>query len=102
YDQLSALSRRVERMYGLMERATQPITGVITHAVQSGIRTELVGEARTIFDIIEPESVGASLRRSFGVRSGIDGLRRIVAQHAPRLASEGVVVSPESMPALYQ
>jgi homocitrate synthase NifV len=95
YERLSALSRHVENIYGLMERATQPITGAITHAVQSGIRTELVGEARFIFDIIEPESVGAVLRRSFGVRSGLDGMQRILSQQAARLAEAGVSVTPD-------
>ena len=102
YHQLLELSRRVERLYGLLERSTQPITGVITHAVQSGIRTELVGEARWVFDVIDPESIGTSLTRSFGVRSGTDGLRRMLAPHSERMASAGVQLTSDTISAVYE
>lgn len=78
YQGLCELSRRVEQLYGLMETPTQAITGVITHGILSGIRTELIAKAPTIFDIVEPESVGANLTRMFGVRSGRDGMFRFL------------------------
>jgi isopropylmalate/homocitrate/citramalate synthase len=78
YDGLFALSRLGERLYGLMENPAQAITGVITHSIQSGIRTELLKKAPTIFDILDPREIGSNLVRMFGVRSGRDGLLRFL------------------------
>lgn len=80
YDELVQLSRLTERLYGLMENPAQAITGVVTHSVQSGIRTELLRRAPTIFDILDPREVGADLVRMFGVRSGRDGLLRFLRE----------------------
>lgn len=80
YDQLTQLSRIAEGLYGLMENPAQAITGVITHSVQSGIRTELLRRAPTIFDVLDPTEVGADLVRMFGVRSGRDGLLRFLRE----------------------
>lgn len=80
YHALFALSRLAERLYGLMENPAQAITGVITHSIQSGIRTELLNKAPTIFDILDPAEIGSSLVRMFGVRSGRDGLLRFLRQ----------------------
>jgi isopropylmalate/homocitrate/citramalate synthase len=80
YDQLTRLSRLSESLYGLMENPAQAVTGVITHSVQSGIRTELLRRAPTIFDILDPREVGADLVRMFGVRSGRDGLLRFLRE----------------------
>lgn len=82
---LSRLSRIVEKTYGLMESPTHPITGVITHGVLSGIRTQLIERAPTIFEVVDPESVGAVRARVFGVRSGTDGMRRFLDDHADEL-----------------
>jgi isopropylmalate/homocitrate/citramalate synthase len=87
-DRLCTLSRLAEKVYGLMESPAQPITGVITHGVLSGIRTQLIERAPTIFDVIDPESVGAHRARVFGVRSGTDGMRRFLADHAEGLGLE--------------
>lgn len=78
YNELFNLSRRAEKTYGLLENPAQAITGVITHAVQSGIRTELLKKAPRIFDIIEPAEIGSTLVKMFGVRSGKDGLYRFL------------------------
>ncbi|AKF43783.1 homocitrate synthase [Pseudomonas fragariae (ex Marin et al. 2024)] len=80
YESLFSLSRLTERLYGLMENPAQAITGVITHSIQSGIRTELLDRAPTIFDILDPNEIGSSLVRMFGVRSGRDGLLRFLRQ----------------------
>lgn len=85
YERLHELSRLVEKVYGLIEKATQPITGVATHGVSAGIRTQLIDRAPTIFDVIDPASVGARLDRAFGVRSGTDGVRRFLSDHAEEL-----------------
>jgi homocitrate synthase NifV len=101
YAALSSLSRLVEQTYGLIERATQPITGVVTHTVQAGIRTELVGEARWMFDVIDPVSIGAELNRSFGVRAGLDDMRRILSQHGDRLAAAGLTPTTDLAERVY-
>lgn len=90
YRGLCNLSRRVEQLYGLMEAPTQAITGVITHGILSGIRTELIAKAPTIFDIIDPESVGANLTRMFGARSGRDGMYRFLKANQEELGLTGV------------
>jgi homocitrate synthase NifV len=96
YDRLTPLSRLQERTYGLMERPTQPITGMITHGILSGIRTELVGEAADIFDIIDPLFVGSKLSRMFGARSGRDGVFRFLEENAERLSAAGVATTREN------
>jgi isopropylmalate/homocitrate/citramalate synthase len=90
YHALFALSRLAEKTYGLMENSAQAITGIMTHSVQSGIRTELIKKAPQIFDILDPRSVGAELTRMFGVRSGQDGVLRFLTEHAPIFESLGL------------
>ncbi len=80
YDKLCSLSRLCERLYGLMENPAQAVTGLITHSIQSGIRTELLKAAPTIFDILDPAELGSDLVRMFGVRSGRDGLLRFLRE----------------------
>jgi homocitrate synthase NifV len=96
YQQLYELSRAVERTYGLMESPTQAITGVVTHSILSGIRTELLRKAPTIFDVIEPTSVGSKLTKTFGVRSGQDGVLRFLKEHADKLAGFGLEATPQT------
>jgi isopropylmalate/homocitrate/citramalate synthase len=84
-EQLCDLSRKTEKIYGLMESPTQPITGVVTHGILSGIRTQLMDKAPTIFDVIDPMTVGAQRDRLFGVRSGLDGMRRFLEDNSAQL-----------------
>ncbi|GAA5213714.1 hypothetical protein ACFSJ3_02955 [Corallincola platygyrae] len=98
YQKLYGLSRQVERLYCLIENPTQPITGVITHSVTSGIRTELIKKCPTIFDVINPSDVGADLKKMFGIRSGIDGIRRITKMY--ELDEEGSL-DDEELYAIY-
>ncbi|MDD0976653.1 iron-containing redox enzyme family protein [Pseudomonas fontis] len=94
YAGLYALSRATEKTYGLLENPAQAITGVITHAVQSGIRTELLKKAPRIFDIIEPAEIGGHLVKMFGVRSGKDGLFRFLKERQLHISRTfGVEVS---------
>lgn len=98
---LHGLSRMAERIYGLMENPAQAITGVVTHSVQSGIRTELLRKAPRIFDAIAPEEVGARLVAMFGVRSGRDGLLRFLRERQ-LLAPFGLEPTPEIADALFE
>jgi homocitrate synthase NifV len=100
YEKLCALSRLSERLYGLMENPAQAITGVVTHAIQSGIRTELLKAAPTIFDILDPTEVGSDLVRMFGVRSGRDGLFRFL-KDTRMLAPLGIEPTVEIADRLY-
>jgi homocitrate synthase NifV len=86
------LSRYVERVYGIMERPAQPLTGTVTYSVLSGIRTDLLDRAPTIFDIVDPTELGNRELRLFGVRSGEEGLLRIMRKHEAELAARGVDV----------
>lgn len=102
YERLYQLSREVEQLYGLLERPTQPITGVATHAVQVGIRTELVRKEPHIFDVVDPPEIGSSPIRMYGVRSGRDGLRRFIREHADQLDPSQVALPQEAVDQLYQ
>jgi homocitrate synthase NifV len=102
YRDLFALSRRAERTYGLMENPAQAITGVVTHLVQSGIRTELIERAPRIFDALDPAEVGAELTKAFGVRSGRDGMQRFLRERAALLQSLGIEPSAETADRLFE
>jgi isopropylmalate/homocitrate/citramalate synthase len=99
-EKLFELSRLGERLYGLMENPAQAITGVITHSIQSGIRTELLKKAPTIFDILDPREIGSNLVRMFGVRSGRDGLLRFLRE-ADLLSAHNLEPTSELADALY-
>lgn len=102
YGDLYALSRRAERTYGLMENPAQAITGVVTHAVQSGIRTELIERAPRIFDVVDPVEIGATLTKMFGVRSGRDGLLRFLRERKDALAALGIEPTQETADRLFE
>jgi homocitrate synthase NifV len=100
YGRLYALSRQAEQLYGLMENPAQAISGVITYSIQSGIRTELLARAPTIFDTFDPAEIGSSLIRMFGVRSGRDGLLRFL-KASNLLAAWGVEASADVADRIY-
>jgi homocitrate synthase NifV len=100
-DRLFGLSRLVETTYGLLESPAHAVTGVVTHAVQSGIRTELINRSPRIFDDLPPADVGAAEIRMFGVRSGQDGLLRILKEHEGALAGSGIEITQEAATELY-
>ncbi|MEO6701675.1 MAG: homocitrate synthase [Jatrophihabitantaceae bacterium] len=98
---LYELSRLIERIYCLLESPANAVTGIVTHAVQSGIRTELLNRSPRIFDNLDPADVGSEEIRMFGVRSGQDGLLRILREHEAILAADGIEVTPEFALRLY-
>ena len=100
-ESLYGLSRLIENTYGLLENPANAVTGVVTHAVQSGIRTELLNRSPRIFDNLEPADVGSQEIRMFGVRSGQDGLLRILREHEAKLADTDIKVTPEFANELY-
>ena len=100
-ERLFELSRLIERTYGLLESPANAVTGIVTHAVQSGIRTELLNRSPRIFDNLDPTDVGSQEIRMFGVRSGQDGLLRILREHESVLAADGIEVTPEFALRLY-
>ncbi len=102
YADLFALSRRAERTYGLMENPAQAITGVITHSVTSGIRTELLRRAPRIFDALDPAEIGAELTKAFGVRSGRDGMLRFLRERTEALRAIGLEPTEKVADALFE
>jgi homocitrate synthase NifV len=100
YDRLFALSRQTERLYGLMENCAQAVTGVITHSIQSGIRTQLIKQSPTIFDVVDPVEIGSELVKMFGIRSGRDGLLRFL-RDGELLAEHGLAPTAELADRLY-
>ncbi|RAM52893.1 MAG: homocitrate synthase [Hapalosiphonaceae cyanobacterium JJU2] len=95
YDKLYELSRLLEKTYGLIECPTQAITGVITHSIYSSSRNEVLKKAPTIYDVIDPGFVGSKLNKSFGVRSGKDGIRWFLKNNQEKLQSLGINVNEE-------
>jgi len=100
-ERLFSLSRLIEQVYGLLEDPSAPVTGIVTHAVQSGIRTEMLDRSPRIFDELEPADVGSEPIRMFGVRSGQDGMLRIMRAYGAELDKAGIEVSEESAALLY-
>lgn len=92
YKKLYELSRSVENIYGLMESPTSAVTGVITHGILSGIRTELTSEAPQIFDVLEADFVGTKLKKVFGSRSGTDGMLRFIKANKDELENLGLSI----------
>lgn len=99
---LFRLSRLVEEIYGLIERPCQPITGAVTYSVQSGIRTDLLDRSPKIFDEVNPADIGSEELRMFGVRSGSEGLLRILQSHRSEVEQVGIEISEEFAEAVYQ
>ncbi len=102
YNRLCKLSRSVEDIYGLMESPTSAVTGVVTHGVLSGIRTQLIAEAPQIFDVLEAEFVGAKLKRVFGSRSGTDGMLRFIEANKDELEPLGMDIDQETANTLHK
>ncbi|WP_067450461.1 homocitrate synthase [Actinomadura macra] len=100
-EDLYGLSRLAERTYGLLENPAAPVTGLVTHAVQSGIRTDLLNRSPRIFDDLDPADVGSREIRMFGVRSGQDGMARILREHEAELAGSGIEITDTTAERLY-
>jgi len=97
YGNLFQLSRSLEDLFGLMECPTGAITGVITHGIMSGIRTELEAAAPEIFDVIKGDFVGAPYNRVFGSRSGTDGVQRFMLMNRDKLSQAGLEVNDSTV-----
>jgi isopropylmalate/homocitrate/citramalate synthase len=95
YDMLWPLRRKVEEYSGLPVGATEPIIGHNVFSHETGIHTAGITIHPAIYQVIEPEAVGAELRFLFGKHSGAVAIEAILAQHRDELAAAGVAVTPE-------
>ncbi len=94
YDMLWALRRKVEEYSGMPVGATEPVIGhnVFTH--ETGIHTAGITIHPAIYQVIEPESVGAKRRFLFGKHSGAMAIEAVLNHHQEELAQSGVEVTP--------
>ncbi len=90
YENLFKLSRKVEQVYGLIESPTTPVTGVITSTTTTGIRTELEKICPDIFDITDAHEIGTKAFKTFGIRSGLDGLKRFIKENRFEVKEEEI------------
>jgi isopropylmalate/homocitrate/citramalate synthase len=94
YDMLWTLRRKVEEMSGLPVAAAEPIVGhnVFTH--ETGIHTAGMTIHPAIYQVVEPASVGGSLRFLFGKHSGAVAIETVLKRNEGELLRAGVKVSP--------
>ncbi len=95
YDMLWALRRRVEEYSGLPVAAAEPIIGHNVFSHETGIHTAGISIHPAIYQVIEPEAVGGSLRFLFGKHSGAMAIEAVLGQHESELRAEGVTITPK-------
>jgi isopropylmalate/homocitrate/citramalate synthase len=95
YDMLWALRRKVEEFSGLPVGATEPIIGHNVFSHETGIHTAGITIHPSIYQVIEPESVGGHLRFLFGKHSGAMAIEAVLQRHKDELSAQGVQVTPK-------
>lgn len=95
YDHLWALRRKVEELSGLPVGATEPIIGHNVFSHETGIHTAGMTIHPAIYQVIEPEAVGGTLRFLFGKHSGAQAIDAILTRQRDQLVADGVTVTPE-------
>jgi isopropylmalate/homocitrate/citramalate synthase len=95
YDRLWALRQKVEEFSGLPVGPTEPIIGHNVFSHETGIHTAGITIHPAIYQVIEPDTVGGTLRFLFGKHSGAVAIEAILGRHREELAKDGVEVTPE-------
>jgi isopropylmalate/homocitrate/citramalate synthase len=94
YDMLWALRRKVEEFSGLPVGASEPVIGHNVFSHETGIHTAGITIHPSIYQVIEPESVGGHLRFLFGKHSGAMAIEAVLCRHQEELKAGGVTVTP--------
>lgn len=102
YHKLRKLRRMVEQYSGIPVSAHSPIIGegVFTH--ESGIHTAGMLIDKSIYQVIDPELVGAHIRYVFGKHSGVAAVKAVLEKPIYRegLERDGVQLTPELVEAV--
>jgi isopropylmalate/homocitrate/citramalate synthase len=81
-------------MSGLPVGAAEPIIGHNVFSHETGIHTAGITIHPAIYQVIEPNSVGGSLRFLFGKHSGAVAIEAVLKRHEGELGQKGVKVTP--------
>ncbi len=102
YDKLRELKRMVEEYSGIPCAANTPIIGEGVFLHESGIHTAGLLIDKSIYQVIDPELVGAEIKYVFGKHSGEAAVRAVLEQPIYRegLARDGVEITEELIQAV--
>ena len=74
--------------------AAEPIIGHNVFSHETGIHTAGITIHPAIYQVIEPQAVGGSLRFLFGKHSGAVAIEAVLKRHEAELGKQGVSVTP--------
>jgi isopropylmalate/homocitrate/citramalate synthase len=102
YEQLRELRKKVEDYSGIPVSANTPIIGEGVFMHESGIHTAGLLIDKSIYQVIDPELVGAEIKYVFGKHSGEGAVRAVLEKKIYRegLARDGVEITPELVEAV--
>lgn len=102
YNKLRELRRLVEDYSGLPVSAATPIIGEGVFLHESGIHTAGLLIDKSIYQVIDPELVGAEIKYVFGKHSGLGAVKAVLEKDKFRegLARDGVEITKELIEAV--
>jgi len=102
YQKLRELRRMVEDYSGIPVSAHAPIIGEGVFLHESGIHTAGLLINKSIYQVIDPELVGAEIKYVFGKHSGIGAVKAVLEKPIYRegLARDGVEINDELIEAV--
>ncbi|HDH57902.1 MAG TPA: hypothetical protein ENF16_04750 [Bacteroidetes bacterium] len=102
YEKLRQLRKMVEEYSGIPVAANTPIIGEGVFLHESGIHTAGMLIDKSIYQVIDPELVGAEIKYVFGKHSGIAAVKAVLEKPANRegLEKDGVELTPELIEAV--
>lgn len=102
YNQLRSLRKLVEDFSGIPVSAHAPIIGEGVFLHESGIHTAGLLIDKSIYQVIDPELVGAEIKYVFGKHSGAGAVKAVLEKPAYRqgLERDGVDLTPELIEAV--
>lgn len=102
YDKLRSLRKMVEEYSGIPVAANTPIIGEGVFLHESGIHTAGMLIDKSIYQVIDPELVGAKIKYVFGKHSGVAAVKAVLEKPENResLGKDGVDLTPELVEAV--
>ena len=102
YNKLRELRRMVEEYSGLPVSAATPIIGEGVFLHESGIHTAGLLIDKSIYQVIDPELVGAEIKYVFGKHSGLGAVKAVLEKDKFRegLKRDGVEITDELIEAV--
>lgn len=102
YHKLRQLRKMVEDYSGIPTAANAPIVGEGVFLHESGIHTAGLLIDKSIYQVIDPELVGAEIKYVFGKHSGVAAVKAVLEKPVNRegLERDGVELTPELIEAV--